>query len=103
MATYINPNTDGELEVLITDSAGNAVTNATAEADVYNPLGALVGDGISLTNEGAGYYRLPIAAAWSVDDAEFVEGEYVAHVVAVSGGITSTKRCRYVVRFDDDD
>jgi len=103
VATYIEPQTDAILDITVKD-AGALVTDATVTATgVWSPTGTQVASNVSMGHQGSGVYRLNIARAWSESAGKAVEGEFMAEIKAVRGGVERRRRFRYVVKFDDED
>jgi len=103
VATYIEPQTDAILDITVKD-AGALVTDATVTATgVWSPMGTQVASNVSMGHQGSGVYRLNIARAWSESAGKAVEGEFMAEIKAVRGGVERRRRFRYVVKFDDED
>lgn len=105
VATYLEPLTDGTLQLTV-KTGGVLRDDATVRAvAVYSPTGATVATNVSMpaTGGGTGIYTLSIPASWSDDGTgKAVEGEFVVVLEAIRAGTRRTRRYRYPVRWDDD-
>lgn len=104
-ALSLTPNTSGVLSVTV-EEGGVLRDDATVTATVYPPQGrAALATNVAMpaTGGGTGIYTLAVDADWSVSAGKYIEGEYIADVLAVRGLLQAMSRIRYTVRFTDDD
>jgi hypothetical protein len=104
MAEYLEPQTDGELRITVTQ-AGALRDDATVTADIYTPKGVQIAtaESFAAQGSGSGAYILQWDRTWSETNAgKPIEGEFLAVVTVVRGSMQRVRHFRVPIRFDDD-